>query len=105
MILIVVLTSSIFFAPVQFAFPLRNNKVAVFGLLKRYTSPGNCSGSYSASSNDCAITSKSNLSENDVDATIFSTITSGILFPPILYQMTPIFLTFSLKQRSRLQRF
>ena len=68
-------TSSTFFAPVQFAFPLLKSNVAVFGLSKRYTSPGNCSGSYSASSSDCAITSRSSLSAKDVDATIFSTIT------------------------------
>ena len=64
-------TSSIVFAPVQLAVPLLNNRVAVFGSFSLYTSPGNCSGSYSAFSNDCAIISRSNFSANVVDATIF----------------------------------
>src|SRR4030042_908408 len=76
----VVLTSSIVFAPVQLAFPLLKRSVAVFGFFNRYTNPGNCSGSYSASSNDCAITSRSNLSAKDVDATIFCTFISIIYY-------------------------
>jgi hypothetical protein len=63
--------SSAVFAPVQLALPLVKRRVAVFGFSSRYTKPGNCSGSYSTFSSDCAIKSKSNLSAYFLDATIF----------------------------------
>src|SRR3989344_6536084 len=72
------------FVPVQTSFPLLNNKNVAGGSTNLYTSPGNCSGSYSVFSNCKARVFKFKFKSMLPEATIFCTVifgTSVILTP------------------------
>ncbi len=60
------------FAPVHTILPDLKTNAAVFGFVVLYTNPGNCFGSYSATSNLSASDFKSNSCPIAVDATTFS---------------------------------